>query len=381
MGRFAYSAPMVTVLMAVYNGGDSLRPTIESILGQTYKDSEFLIINDGSTDSSLDVIGSYDDERIVVYNNEANLGQTKSLNIGLRLTRGKYVARIDAGDFSFATRLEEQLEYMIKHPEYAVVGTSGVMVDSSGKRKGIVHAPDTFPEILIRLFYTSPLIHISALMHKDTIVNLGGYDENFRICADYELWSKLIRNGYRFTSLADILVGYRMVEDSLSFRNLYGMTTSESSEIIRRNVNSLTDLKISFEEAQKIYKMFIPGLQNLSLDEIEETETLFKDIFRNLKNGLGLNISYNYNKDINRLLSRCYLKLALHHIENERLVEARHATINSFKKYNFQILPFLIFLSTFLGKNITKKVKNMRYKWDMITLMPRVIGKYFQNKL
>lgn len=109
MAKFTNSAPMVTVLMAVYNGGDSLRPTIESILGQTYKDFEFLIINDGGTDSSLDVIRSYDDERIILCNNKTNLGQTKSLNIGLRLARGKYVARIDADDFSFPTRLEKQL--------------------------------------------------------------------------------------------------------------------------------------------------------------------------------------------------------------------------------------------------------------------------------
>ncbi len=106
------SVPIVTVLMAVYNGENHLRPTIESILNQTFKDFEFVIVNDGSTNSTSDIIKSYKDPRIVLHDNKTNIGQTKSLNIGLNISRGKYIARTDAGDISLPMRLEKQVKYL-----------------------------------------------------------------------------------------------------------------------------------------------------------------------------------------------------------------------------------------------------------------------------
>src|SRR3990170_6306785 len=103
--------PEITVLMSVYNGERFLREAIESILNQTYRDFEFLIINDGSTDSSREIILSYNDPRIRLIDNELNIGLTRSLNKGLRLARGKYIARQDADDISFRKRLEKQVAF------------------------------------------------------------------------------------------------------------------------------------------------------------------------------------------------------------------------------------------------------------------------------
>src|SRR5659263_168424 len=109
-------APKVTVLMAVYNGERYLREAIESILGQSFADFEFFIVNDGCTDSSRDIILSYRDPRIRLIDNQENIGLTKSLNIGLSLASGEYVARQDADDISYPTRIEKQIEYFETYP-------------------------------------------------------------------------------------------------------------------------------------------------------------------------------------------------------------------------------------------------------------------------
>ena len=119
--------------MSVYNGEKYLREAIESILNQTFTDFEFLIVNDGSTDSSLEIILSYPDERIRVIRNDRNIGLTKSLNKALQQAKGEYIARQDADDISLQNRFEEQLIYLEKHPEVALLGTSAYKIDERGE--------------------------------------------------------------------------------------------------------------------------------------------------------------------------------------------------------------------------------------------------------
>ncbi len=125
--------PKVSVIMSVYNGDKYLREAIESILNQTFTDFEFIIVNDGSTDNSLEIIESYDDERIKTINNKKNIGLTKSLNKALKFAKGKYIARQDADDVSLPNRFEKQVEYLDSHPEVALVGTSVYLIDENGK--------------------------------------------------------------------------------------------------------------------------------------------------------------------------------------------------------------------------------------------------------
>src|SRR5690242_18796895 len=139
---------MVTVLMTVYNGSKYLRPSLEAILNQTFKDFEFLIINDCSTDDSLEIIRSYNDPRIVIYNNEKNLGQTRSLNVGLEKAKAKYIARMDADDLAYPRWLEEQYQYITSH-DVSVVTTKAAVIDTQGRLKRILNSPDTFEEMLL----------------------------------------------------------------------------------------------------------------------------------------------------------------------------------------------------------------------------------------
>jgi glycosyltransferase involved in cell wall biosynthesis len=125
---------LITVLMPVYNGEDYLRDSIESILSQTYLNFEFIIIDDGSTDSSLEIINSYakQDKRIIVRKNEHNIGLAKSLNAGIKLAKGRYIARQDADDLSSADRLDIQLSYALSHPQVDLIGSNSYVIDLDG---------------------------------------------------------------------------------------------------------------------------------------------------------------------------------------------------------------------------------------------------------
>ena len=144
--------PLVTVLMTVYNGGEYLKTSVRSILNQTFKDFEFLIVNDFSTDDSVDIIKLFNDGRIVIYNNEKNIGQTKSLNVGLNLAKGKYVARMDADDMAFPLWLDKSLDYIRKHPEYAAVGSAAIVMNESGRMKKALKTPTNFAEVIFHIF-------------------------------------------------------------------------------------------------------------------------------------------------------------------------------------------------------------------------------------
>jgi glycosyltransferase involved in cell wall biosynthesis len=125
-------SPKVTVLMSVYNGEEHLREAIDSILNQTYKNFEFLIIDDGSTDGSVNIIRSYLDPRIRLIKNKKNIGITRSLNKGLKLARGEYIARMDDDDIAFPERLEKQVRFLNEHVNVGLVGGSDITINGVG---------------------------------------------------------------------------------------------------------------------------------------------------------------------------------------------------------------------------------------------------------
>ena len=189
---------LVTVLMTVYNGGQYLRSSIESVLNQSFQDFELLIINDCSLDNSLEIIHSYPDPRVVIYSNEKNFGQTRSLNLGLKLARGKYVARMDADDLVFPRWLTELSSFLEQNPETAVVSAKAVVLSSGAKIVRILNTPMCWEEIILKSLTFSPINHVGSLMRKQVVLGeMGGYDESYHVPADFHLWSRLIRQGHR----------------------------------------------------------------------------------------------------------------------------------------------------------------------------------------
>ena len=202
----------VTVLMSVYNGGESIRTAVESILNQTYSNFEFLIVDDGSTDDTPDVLRSLvtEDSRIRVVRNRSNLGLGGSLNRGVAEARGELVARMDADDISHPERLERQVEFLTREPSVDVVGTQAVDIDSAGNLLASRSAPMTHQAICRLIPWTNPMIHPSVMFRRQAIIAVGSYDARLRYAEDYDLWFRCIAGGLKFANLPDCLLAYRV---------------------------------------------------------------------------------------------------------------------------------------------------------------------------
>jgi glycosyltransferase involved in cell wall biosynthesis len=205
------SEPRVTVLMPVHNGGCYLREAIESILRQSLKDFEFLIIDDGSQDESVAVVKSYRDERIRLIENGRNLGLIATLNRGLQMARGEYVARMDADDISLPRRLERQLEYMERHPDVSVISSYYRYMDSNGRPFRTVKGDVKDCHISFRMYVEgyNPVCHPAAMFRIKMIREQGGYNREFAHAEDGALWFRLNSEGMKFGNVPRVLFLYR----------------------------------------------------------------------------------------------------------------------------------------------------------------------------
>lgn len=199
----------LTVLMTVFNGMPYLPLAIESILNQTFRDFDFLIINDCSTDETRSVILGYDDPRIRLIDNEANVGQTRSLNIGLERSRTEFVARMDADDVSHPTRLQKQVGFLEAHPEVAVVGISLNQIDANGRVIGKVVRPERNLQIRWLQLFECPIPGGSAAFRKSVVWDeLGGFDASIRFSQDWELLSRISKR-HELANLPQVLYDVR----------------------------------------------------------------------------------------------------------------------------------------------------------------------------
>lgn len=199
--------PLLTVLMPVYNGEKYLYEAIESIQNQTFNDFEFIIINDGSTDNTARILESYrrQDNRIRVYD-QSNQGLAASLNRGLNLARGIYIARMDADDISLPERFTEQVMFMEKHPE---IGVCGTWVSNIGE---LSCKPWTPPiddaTIRCQLLFNVPLVHPSVMMRRSLFTDFGLLYPDYPHAEDYALWAQASLYT-KFANIPQILLSYR----------------------------------------------------------------------------------------------------------------------------------------------------------------------------
>ena len=211
--------PQITVLMAVYNGEKYLEQAIKSILWQTFTDFEFVIIDDGSTDKSPDIIKSFEDNRIKYIANEKNMGLPYSLNRGLELARGEFIVRMDADDISLPNRLQKQVTFMEENPQIAVCGS--FVKTFGGKRDEFVHTYFTDPnDIEASLLFNTSLAHPSVMMRKSELKKYNlKYETDFKYFEeDYNLWVELSQKS-QLANLPEVLLFYRLHEKSVTHLN------------------------------------------------------------------------------------------------------------------------------------------------------------------
>jgi len=225
--------------MPAYNAEKYLREAIDSILSQTFADFEFIIINDGSTDSTKDIIQSYNDPRIVYLENEKNSGICITLNKGLDAARGKYIARMDADDISLPERLARQVEYMDANPEIGALGTD-IEIFGDGICPYVFHQLHTPEECKAGLIFNSCFAHPTVIMRHSVLETNGlRYNDNYRGLEDYELW-------WQIGKYAEL---NNLKKPLLKYRHHKGQETQNVSPKVRAAylqfiINRMQDLKV-----------------------------------------------------------------------------------------------------------------------------------------
>jgi len=198
--------PTVSVLMSTFNNEATIVEAVNSILEQTHKDFELLVVNDGSTDKTGDILHGMADPRLKIINNERNIGLTRSLNKAITFSKGSYLARQDADDISLPQRLARQYEFMEEHRDIALLGTSRATLDAHGKIIATTKLPRN-PD-LQQLLRRNCLVHGSIMLRRDVLNDVGYYNEDFRLSQDYEFWLRIAKN-HKIMNLQEPLYGVR----------------------------------------------------------------------------------------------------------------------------------------------------------------------------
>lgn len=235
--------PLVSVIIPVHNAEKYIRDSILSILEQTYKNIELVIIDDASTDNSLNIINEINDDRIIVIKNETNLKQSMTRNKGLALAKGKYIANMDADDVCKKNRILKQVEFMERNTD---IDVCGAFLRAFGNGKNyIMRFPTDKHDLMVRSIYATPFGHPTVMIRKSSIEKYNiKYDKNYTYSQDFELWSRIAFNGAKFANIPEELFLYRVSNNQISAR-YFSEQQIFKGKIIERNINFISKKRIT----------------------------------------------------------------------------------------------------------------------------------------
>ena len=268
--------PLVSVVMSVYNGEKYLTEAIESILKQTYKNIEFIIIDDGSKDKSLSIIREYlFDKRIKLLENKSNKGLIYSLNKGIKESEGKYIARMDCDDIANLNRIKKQVNYMEKHNDIVLLGSSVNFIFEGIpflKKKGNSQAD--YEKIKIITMFQSTFSHPTVILRKKYLFeNNLKYDEQYKNAEDYGLWTNIIPF-FKATNLKEPLLNYRIVKSSITRKANKDMNSRR--EVFKKIYkNYFENLGININEKELDMHFDVSMIQNLDKSKYTYDELTF----------------------------------------------------------------------------------------------------------
>jgi glycosyltransferase involved in cell wall biosynthesis len=266
--------PNISVVMSIYNAEKYLAEAIDSILNQTYFNFEFIIINDGSTDKSLKIIEKYQekDKRIVLIN-RVNKGLIYSLNEGIKLAKGDYIARMDGDDISLPTRFEEQISFLDKNSDIGVCG-SWIEIFAKNKKSNIKKFAKNNQELKAQLLFSSPVAHPSAMIRKSILDKHSiSYKKKYKNAEDYKFWLDLSKVT-KLANIQKVLLRYRYLETSItrvsnnkSGQERFIVISSIFLEILREMAITNSDMEnklhfiMNFSERMKVESIDLQFLQ------------------------------------------------------------------------------------------------------------------------
>jgi glycosyltransferase involved in cell wall biosynthesis len=252
--------PEITVIMPVHNKEKTLAKAIESILGQSYEEFEFIIIDDGSTDRTKNILEYYHerDRRIVLFSLPQRRGLAYALNYALKFAKGKYIVRQDADDKSFPKRIEKQLQFL-KRNNLDFVFSYTYLVNEKGRILKIERSPTEHSEIVATLEKYNCLGHPTAMFKKEALTSLGGYNEYFELAQDYDLYLRGILKGLKFGVLPKPLVqrGFSDTQRSIDKRRrqIFYALSAQTSYFAKKDKFSL---RYVFYIINHLLKLLIP---------------------------------------------------------------------------------------------------------------------------
>jgi len=283
----------VSIILPTYNGSKLITNAINSVLEQSFADYEFIIIDDGSIDNTSEIIKEYAslNHRIRFYRNETNQGFEKTLNKGLRLATGKYIARIDDDDVWIdQNKLALQVEFLESHPRHVLVGTGCIIVDEHGHEIHRHSPPESDSQIRKIMLSSTVFYHSTVMFPRDLVVQLGGYREGkYHAASDYDLWLRLGNHGL-LANLPNYAVFYSLrpgnmcsQHNLLQLRDIIIIIYNNRGyynyfyySLLRRCFQYLVVATIGYSQYPKLRKKIISGINN-SLDKLNHfTKTTFK---------------------------------------------------------------------------------------------------------
>jgi glycosyltransferase involved in cell wall biosynthesis len=215
--------PLISVILPVYNAEKYLNEALNSILEQTYSNLEIIIVNDGSTDDSKNIISAYSDKRIISIHHQQNKGLIESLNTGIKFAKGDYIARMDADDISFVNRIQDQVKYLIDNPSISIVGSHAIFfkedINMPIQNWDLELKTNTSKEIKKALIWENCIIHPSVCMRSQIAKSLL-YKPIQKNYEDYDLWLRASAINEKIAKINKPLLYYRVQSDSITQKNI-----------------------------------------------------------------------------------------------------------------------------------------------------------------
>lgn len=266
------SKPEVSVIMPVYNAAPYLREAIDSIVAQTFQNWELILLNDGSTDDSLQIAQSYTDSRFKILDSEKNHGLIYQLNRGMEAAQGRYIARLDADDISFPHRLQMQYDFLEMHNE---IGLLGGVAEIMGTEKQIAFS-QKHDDILIELLYHNPFVHSTIMFRKEIFVaNTNGFNAEYKHAEDYHMWH-LLAQKTRLANLPHVLVSYRAHENQVS--RIYENGLHSSADKVRlKFISAILNQDLSEDNCEAHLALIKGALPNVRPNVVKQWADFIKD--------------------------------------------------------------------------------------------------------
>ena len=300
------TSPKVSVVIPVHNGQDYVGQTIESILSQTFRDFELLLLDDASSDGSPSIMKGYTDPRIRLVRNEVNIGIARMHNKGIDLARGEYIAMLDHDDVSYPERLARQVAFLEAHPDYALIGTWGELLDERGRRYGKAKKyPVSAEDVRSSLLFWNCVLHPS-IMARRAIMEAYRYSERFSICDDFDLFVRM-GAARRLGNLPQVLVAHRR----------HAARTSNTKAHLKRGENldifrwQLAELGVTFDERDVERHYTLARIKTLAFRPDQEYVEWAEGWFRKLEEANSRSSRYS-TRSLARVLGTMWFKVCWH---------------------------------------------------------------------